>query len=178
MKMLFEVDKDGDVFIQDSRIAMMPKLWQIYKSKDGDKYVKFIIYVYDYHSPYRTKPLKERMRMVGDVIFGEKFNQKNLHNKKIEEAADEYIKVQYDPLMDQYQLYNEKIKEINDYLRSQSVNSENAEDIAKLMNAQFKITESRDKLSDMIIQRGDKEAKIHGGGNISRLEQMQMEDKI
>ena len=51
---LIEIDREGNVFLQDNSISLMPKLWEVYKHKRmGSNMVRWIVSMADYKSPYR-----------------------------------------------------------------------------------------------------------------------------
>ena len=67
---LIEIDRDGNVFLQDHTIALMPKLFDIYKNKRmGSNMVRWIVCMSDYKSPFRRLPEAERVRTVTYNIF-------------------------------------------------------------------------------------------------------------
>ena len=67
---LIDVGNDGNVFLQDKALALVPKLWAVYKKKGmGSKMVRWIVMVDDYKSPYRKKPLDERVELVTNIVF-------------------------------------------------------------------------------------------------------------
>ena len=65
-----EIDKEGNVLIQDNSIILMPKLFEVYKHKRmGSDMVRWIVCIADYKSPYRRLPEQERIRTVTYNIF-------------------------------------------------------------------------------------------------------------
>ena len=67
---LIDVDTDGNVFLNDNSIALMPMMWIVYKDKHmGSNMVKYIVGVYDYKSAFRRLPEDERIARVSYSIF-------------------------------------------------------------------------------------------------------------
>src|SRR3989304_6663393 len=106
---LIEISKDGNVFLQDHSIALMPKLWVVYKDKYmGSDMVRWIVAVEDYKSPYRNLPDLEREKKATFDIFGQTQYSKCKESIVID-AREEYCVYQYDPLIAQYKIMSEKI---------------------------------------------------------------------
>ena len=91
---LIDIDRDGNVFLQDNSIALMPKMWEVYKHKRmGSNMIRWIVSVADYKSPYRRLPEKERIRTVTYNIF-ESYKSKLCEDELVCEALEEYKKDQ------------------------------------------------------------------------------------
>lgn len=176
---LINVSNDGNVFLQDDSIALMPKMWAIYKDKNmGSNIVKWIVAIYDYKSPYRRLPLDERMSRVTYMIYGKERNPQE-KNKAVLEAIEEYVKLQYDPLIDEYNAMCEKSYEMTQVYRSIKPTQENIEDLSKLQTEMGKAAKSRDIIKEMILKDQESEAKISGTGSsdFSIFEQDERMDK-
>lgn len=162
---LIDVDKDGNVFMQDNSIALMPKLWEVYKDKHmGSNMVKWIVAVYDYKSPYRRLPIEERKSRVSYVIFDKNKNTKE-DNEKVVEAIDEYIKLQYDPLIDEYNAMCEQSYNMTKVYREMTCTAANLEEMTKLQQEIGKAAKSRDAHKDLIKKDQESDVKIQGTGS-------------
>lgn len=162
---LVEINKDGDVFLQDNSIALMPKLWAVYKKRSlGSNMVKWIVSVYDYKSPFRRLPLEERKVRASYSVYGK---EKNLKEKDefVLEAIDEYIKLQYDPLIDQYNAMCEQAYEIGKVFRNIKADKDNLEELNKLQKQMQEAATSRDKIKELILKDMESEVKISGTGS-------------
>jgi hypothetical protein len=172
MKTLFKVEKDGNVLLQDQTIALVPELFDVYKHKDyGSRAIKWIVNMYDYNSPYRNLPEMERKEAVTQDIYDKKSWYK-IEKDIIKEASEKYKKLQYDPLLEQYSVFNEKMAQFNEYVKKMPITGDNATELQKVMLGIDKIMEAREKLRKVIIARGEEDDKIHGGGELSFLEMM------
>jgi hypothetical protein len=161
---LIEVEKSGDVLLQDNSISLMPKLWVVYKDKKlGSDAVRWIVAMADYKSPYRRLPIQERERQVSFDIFG-KEKWINAQDKKIFEAIKEYNSFQRNPLIDQYNAMLEMSYKITETYKNMHPTSSNISDINKLAVEMQKSAESMEKLKELILKNQETESKIHGSG--------------
>jgi len=172
MKTLFKIEKDGNVLLQDQTIALSPELFALYKHKDyGSRAIRWIVSMYDYNSPYRNLPESERKQEVTFDIYKKKSHY-ILEKDIVKEAAAKYQKLQYDPLLEQYSVFNEKMAQFNEYIKKMPITGDNATELQKVMLGIDKIMEAREKLRKVIIARGEDDETIHGGGELSFLEMM------
>lgn len=162
---LVDIDRDGNVFLQDNSIALMPKMWAVYKNrKMGSKMVKWIVSVYDYKSPFRRLPLDERKARVSYAIYGKDKNPKE-NDDLIQEAIEEYTKLQYDPLIDQYNAMCEQAYKMTKVYRDIEPSENNLEELNKLQEQMQKAATSRDKIKELILKDMESETKISGTGS-------------
>jgi hypothetical protein len=159
---LIEIDKDGNAFLQDDSIALMPKMWEVYKHKRmGSKMVKWIVAVYDYKSPFRRFPEDERKIQVSFSIY-EKNTNSLANDELVVEAIEEYIKFQYDPLIDEYNSMLEKSYQMTKVYRDIMPTDKNLEDLNKLQVEMGKAAKSRDAHKQLILKDKETESKIQG----------------
>ena len=168
---LIDIDTDGNVFLHDDSIALIPELFAVYKNKHmGSKMVKYIVSVYDYKSPLRRLPLGERRSRVSYIIYGK---QKAIDESKIKDAIDEYLKLQFDPLIDEYNAMCEQSYKMTKVFLSIEPTAENLEDLNKLQTEMGKAAKSRDAHKELIKKDSESDTKIQGTGSedFSLLEQ-------
>lgn len=159
---LINVGKDGNVFLQDDSIALMPELWKVYKDKNlGSNAVKWIVSVYDYKSPFRRLPLEERKSRASYAVYSKEKSTKT-ENKLVIAAVDEYVKLQYDPLIDEYSAMCEQSFNMTQVYRDMIPTKENLEDMAKLQEQLGKAAKARDAHKALILKDQESEAKIQG----------------
>lgn len=159
---LIDIDKDGDVFIQDNSIALMPCLWKVYKTRGlGSDMVKWIVSVYDYKSPFRRLPEEERISRVTYAIYGKESTSK-FKREEVTDAVQEYIKLQYDPLIDQFNAMSEQMFKMNLVYKSIEPTKDNLEDLNKLQTEMGKAAKSREQIKELILKDQESEAKISG----------------
>lgn len=162
---LIDIGKDGNVFLQDHSIALMPKMWDVYKDKHlGSKMVRWIVMVYDYKSPYRRLPEQERIAKANLILLGSKSSSK-ITSEKVIAAIDEYQKLQYDPLIDQYNAMGEQMFKMNVVYRGIEPNEKNIEDLNKLQTEMGKAAIARDKIKELIMKDQENDMKIAGTGS-------------
>lgn len=175
--MLFNISKDGDVFTQDPTVKAIPEFIDLYKAKGyGSKYIRYVVMVCDYESPYRMKPMVERKKAVSRDIFGI-YHEPTLNDEIVLKAIDKYNYLQYDPIIELDQMYREKMAEFNEFIKNTTMNAENMEEILKAMKMQKEIVQSsmdiRKMASDVIKNRNQK-LVIRGGFN----ERALIEDRL
>ena len=161
---LIDVGSDGNVFLQDKSIALVPSLWAVYKKKGmGSKMVRWIVMVDDYKSPYRKKPLDERIELVTNIVFG-KPKYKSCEDKLVLLARSEYSKIQYDPLIDQYNAMSDQIYKMTKVYKNIVPTEENLEDLNNIQIQMGKASKSRDDIKTLIVKDQESEVKIQGAG--------------
>lgn len=162
---LIDIDTDGNVFLQDNSIALAPNLWAVYKHKNmGSNMVKYIVGVYDYKSPFRRLPEEERKTRVAYSIYS-KDNAPRESERIVIEAIEEYLKLQYDPLIDQYNTMGEQIYKMNKVYGKMIPTESNLEDMNKIQDQMGKAALARDKIKDLILKDQQSESNIKGTGS-------------
>lgn len=162
---LIDVDKDGNVLLQDNSIAFMPNMWLVYKDKHmGSNMVKWIVAVYDYKSPYRRLPIEERKARVSNMLFGKEKNPKE-SNELIVDAVDEYLKLQYDPLIDEYNAMCEQAYNMTKVYRSMTCTEKNFDDMTSFQEKMNKAAKARDSHKELIKKDSESDVKIQGTGS-------------
>lgn len=171
MRQLFSIEVDGDVKLQDDTFLLIPELRTVYE-KLGSKFIRYIVFMADYKSPYRQLISSEREVEVCEDIWNKKPQElKELKGELVKAAMDKYKRLQYDPLIEQYLVYTEKIAEYNQWLRDMPISKDNAEMLGRVMKAQTDIRVSREELQVLILKK-EEESKMMGGGEASLLEEL------
>lgn len=176
---LINVDRDGNVFLSDKGIVLLPKLFAVYKhSRMGSDMVKWIVGVYDYESPYRKLPLEQRISTVTYNLFKKK-KHSYCADEVVKEAVIEYELNQYDELVEAYNLLRQKNFERMQRLKALSVVPENMDEINRLQHEIVKATEEIDKLKGIIIKNQQEHVNIRGKKEVtfSVMEERQRMDK-
>ena len=162
---LVEIDKDGNAFLQDDSIALMPKLWAVYKDKyGGSKMVRWIISMDDYKSPFRRLPEEERSERLTMNIFGKRTLKRTTENL-VTEARYEYKMLQFDPMVDQYNAMSEQMFLMTQVFKSMKPSKDNLADLNDMQIKMQKAAEAREKLKAMIIKDQDSDSQIKGTGS-------------
>jgi len=160
---LVDIDKEGNAFLQDHSIALMPNMWKVYKHKRmGSKMVRWIVSMFDYKSPYRRVPQKERRREVTYNIFG-KANHALCNDVLVLGAIKEYDRLQFDPLIHQYNAMIDKSYELTELYQGIEADEDNMSKITKMQKDMKEAAESREKIKELILKNQEDEIKIHGG---------------
>jgi len=161
---LIDVGTDGNVFMNDKGLALVPALWAVYKKKGmGSNMVRWIVMVDDYKSPYRKLPIDERERLVTQIVFG-KDKYKTCQDSLVEQARYQYNKMQYDPLIDQYNAMSDQIYKITKVYKNIVPNEDNLDDLNKIQIEMGKASKARDDIKTLIIKDQESEVKIQGAG--------------
>lgn len=161
---LIDVGSDGNVFMNDKGLALVPSLWAVYKKKGmGSNMVRWIVMVDDYKSPYRKKPLDEREELVTNIVFG-KAKYKTCQDALVVAAREEYAKMQYDPLVDQYNAMSNQIYKMTKVYKAMIPTKENLSEINDIQIQMGKSSKARDDIKTLIIKDQESEVKIQGAG--------------
>ena len=159
---LIEIKKDGNVFLQDDSIALMPNMWRLYKDrKGGSNQIRWIVSVFDYKSPLRRLPEEERKAQASYNVFKENKNPRE-NTKVVQDAIMEYRKYQYDPLIDQYNSMSEQMFKMNEIYRAMKPTTKNLEEMNKLQGEMAKAAKARDAIKELILKDQETETKIQG----------------
>jgi len=159
---LIDIDKEGNVIIQDNSITLMPKLYEVYKHKRmGSDMVRWIVCIADYKSPYRRLPEEERVRTVTYNIFS-KYKHSYCSDDLVLDALNEYKKLQYDPLIDQYNAMSEQMYKVTQVYRNMVPTQKNLEDLNDIAIKMEKAALARDKIKALILKDQESDAKISG----------------
>lgn len=161
--MLFYIDEKELTVLHPDAVKLCPELGVL-----SDKEVAFIVLAYDYKSPFRQYPERQREQQAMWKVFG--MDQPNLLTKhSIVVAKEKYISLQYDPKITLVATFYKKIDSL-----SRSMEAE--ESPSKLKN----IIENIDTLKSMITKYENeidadvqKKGVIKGGASLSWLEEAQ-----
>lgn len=161
---LIDINTDGNIFLHDKSIALLPCLWEVYKDKYlGSNMVKYIVAVYDYKSPYRKLPEDERKNRVAYMVYG-KDKATRESDKKVSLAVEEYLKQQYDPLVDQYMTMGEQMYKMNKVYKEIEPTAKNLDELNDIQKKMGISAESRDKIKTLILKDQQTESNIKGTG--------------
>jgi predicted acyl esterase len=158
---LVDIENDGNVFLLDKSIALAPKLFAVYKDKNmGSRMVRWVVAVEDYKSIYRKLPTEEREKQACENLLDGETGY--MRNAKVTSAREEYRKLQYDPLLDQYWAMTDKMNEITKIFRGIKVDAKNLDEVNDMAIKMEKAAESREKLEKRIVASLEKGVQIHG----------------
>jgi len=161
---LIDVGSDGNVFINDKGVSLVPTLWAVYKKKGmGSNMVRWIVMVEDYKSPYRKLPMDEREELVTNIVF-DKPKYKTCQDAMVEDARMEYNRMQYDPLVDQYNAMSDQIYKMTKVYKGMIPTAENLADINDIQIQMGKSSKARDDIKTLIVKDQESEVKIQGAG--------------
>jgi len=174
---LIDIDTDGNIFIHDKGVAMLPRMWKVYKDKYlGSKAIKWIVAMYDYKSPYRSLPKDERETIVNNLIL-EKENCPFKDKEKIVDAIKEYKAINYDADYEEYRAMVDKSAEAIKVFKEMKVTKDNLKLINDLQVEMGKSAKSRRDLKNAIladIESGNKMQGMGGDDDLSWFEQKEM----
>ena len=98
-------------------------------------------------------------------MYWEKNKNPKQKDQLVINAIEEYIKLQYDPLIDEYNSMCDKSYEMTKMYRGITPTESNLEDLNKLQEQMGKAAISRDKIKALILKDQESEAKISGTGS-------------
>jgi uncharacterized protein YdaU (DUF1376 family) len=162
---LIDVDNEGNLFLKDKAVALLPKLWEVFKERTlGSNMVRWIVLVDDYKSPYRKLPTEEREVLISKIIFS-KERSKHFKNEKVLAAREEYRRAQYDPLIDQFNAMSDQMFQMNRIYREMKPTKENLDEMNDLQAKMAKAAKAREEVKQLIIKDQQEEVKIQGSGS-------------
>jgi hypothetical protein len=177
--LLFDIEKDGNVLLQDKSIALCPAIFEVYKHKRmGSDAVRWIVMVHDYKSPYRNLPIEERKKYVTKILF-DKESHYILDDPLFVNAVEQYKVLQYDPILEQYMAMRDKMYEKTKIYKTKDVNEKNLSEINELEVEFEKSATALEKIKQIIIKNMESDVKFTGKemNNLSLLEQQLAMDK-
>ena len=115
-----EVENTADgLTLTDKSYEFVPEFRKL-KKKYGEKGVIWVICIHDYWSPYRALDMEKRRSLVGKDLFqNTKIHVKFNGCKIMTSAIEKYRELQYDPMLDSYNLMSRKIKAINNVIEGE-----------------------------------------------------------
>lgn len=130
--------------ITDPMAYSIPEFRDVYKEY-GEMALFWIILVYDYWSPLRNLSQNERMQEATKSISKKlKITKEMIEDSVFINAIEKYKALQYDPILEQYQIYSQKIKEINLIVESKKATFDSIRDIQDIIK-------NMEKISEMVI---------------------------
>lgn len=171
--LLIEVGKDGNVLLNDKSIAFCPSLFKVYQHpRMGSNMVRWIVMVYDHKSPYRNLPYSERIKSVTAVCF-DKTEHYLTEDDIVKEAVEEYKKLLYNPLIDQYNAIREKMQAKTNIYKKMIPTEDNFTQLSDMEVEMEKTATSLEKIKEKILKDMESKDKIKGAeeGDLSIIEQ-------
>lgn len=110
MSMIFFVDTKNNVLLHPDAISLCPELALL-----NDKEVLFIIYAFDYHSPFRQYPERQRLSKAIWQVFQDNpkgFLEPEERSTVLKNGIECYRGLQYDRNVELIEMYNRKIDEL------------------------------------------------------------------
>lgn len=173
---LIDIDTDGNVFLHDKSVALLPEMWKVYKNRRlGSKAVKWIVSMYDLASPYRRFPEQSREEMVNAKIL-ESTECTFKKNKDVLSAIEEYRKLQYDPLIYEYQSMVNKSYEIMEVYKNMKITKDNIKEANDIQKSIGQAAQSRTNIKEMLIKQQNENVQISGMDNTDDLSLFEQED--
>jgi hypothetical protein len=160
---------DGQVYLQKEAVKLCPSISLLDQNQ-----IKFLISVYDYvGGPLRGQPESRRKELAASFFFLEGTDKKKQilileKSKDFQKAIEEFVSIIYDPDKNSYDVYLDKLEQVNTSIRSCD-----PKDIAKFMNAATQLRTEIDRLK-LKIERQDVATiniELKGGRKLSLLEE-------
>jgi len=174
---LIDIDTDGNILMKDKGVALLPKLFKVYKDKYlGSKAVKWIVAMHDYRSPYRSLPKGQRETLINNMYL-EKDKCTFKGKQLVIDAIKEYKTISYDPDYEEYRSMVDKSSEVIQVFKQLKVDAENISTINDLQVEMGKAAKSRRELKNAIIKEiesGNKMSGVGGDDDLSIFEQEEM----
>lgn len=133
----------------------------------SEEEILFIVYAYDYCSPFSAFPEEDRVRRASLQVWAD--NRLELLTKpKIKNAIEAYKSLQYNPKIELTKAYQDKINEIQIRLLVETSDQKIKAMLESIKNLRASIRE----LEQEVLAVYEEEGKLIGGGERSFLENM------
>lgn len=110
MSMVFYADTKNNVLLHPDAIQLCPELALL-----DDKDILFIIYAFDYHSPFRQYPERQRLSKAIWQVFQDNpkgYLEPEERSTQLRNAIECYKSLQYNRNIELIEMYNRKIDEL------------------------------------------------------------------
>jgi hypothetical protein len=144
---LIQTNKAGDIDYS-ATLAQLPKCRKVFDSM-GREYLLYIILMYDYNSKFRLRPIEKKQE---DCIKELGLNKKKLSSSLLSEAIAEYKVTQYDEFYESFIVDRNKLEELNKVISETALNTENSENMIKLMLSKEKLRACIKKQEEELIK--------------------------
>ncbi len=139
MAKLFDIVK-SEIVISPHVLAVpaIKRIWDRDKSKSKEKAYKeisYIVFMYDFHSPYRDLPQLERESTIKQHIFKE---EKWEPDVQLKEAVEVYRQLQETPLTRLLSAHMNNVDKLTAYLNTIDFNGKDFEDASKTADSMMK----------------------------------------
>ena len=151
--------------LSDDLYTLVPEFRDV-SVKYGDKGILFIVCIHDYWSPYRGLDIGDRKKIVSkDIKLKASDVTHLLADDIVQDAIDKYNDLQYDPILDSYNLMSSKIKSMNQVIATKEVTMESIKSVQEALKGNEKINEMVMKMADH-IKESSKKSPFRGYVNI------------
>lgn len=157
------MDADYEVILRPECIKLCPEL-RVLKPDE----IKFIVLAYDYQTPYRLLPERERERRAMDKVWGDQVPGL-LDRESIKIATYCYKGLQYDTKRELIRSYETKISKLLVQLDEETSPSQ----IEKITKAIDSLRGTINRLDQEITTEVISKGVIKGGGELSFLDELQ-----
>lgn len=169
--MLFKINKDERIVVNPDALMLCPELKKLQRKKE-EKKILYIIYAFDYESPYHRFPEAERIKKSIGSIFGGK-PPDDLDSDEMKLCIQEYKSLQFDVRYETMKAYEEKIMKLNIELLSEAAPKRVSDIDTAIVTLENRIKKiQRDIYTDEEANR-----VIQGGGKMSFVEKWQENQK-
>ena len=162
----FEVDNSVDgIEVIDKFYLAVPEMRDTMKKYDS-KVVMFIVCMFDYWSPYRNVEFEERKMIVCNDIFQDsKAHVSIMKDQMVKRAIKKYKDLQYDPILDSYNVIGKKVRLMNEVIDQKEVTLESIKNIQDAIKGNEKINEMMMKMQEHIKEM-ERKSPFRGFTNI------------
>ncbi len=171
--MLFKINKNEKVVVNPEALMLCNALKRLHKIPARAKDILYIIYAFDYESPFHKFPEAERIKKAKLHIFGQDPGPDFDKDPILIEAIDEYKGLQFDVRYETMKNYEQKVMMLNAELLNETLARKIGDIDAAIAKLETRIVNIQDEIYK------DEEAKrvIQGGGKMSFIEKWQENQK-
>ena len=151
--------------LSDDLYILVPEFREV-SEKYGDKGILYIVCMHDYWSPYRGLDIGDRKKIVAKDVKLRASDVSHLEADSIvKRAVKKYNELQYDPILDSYNLMSSKIKSMNQVIATKEVTIESIKIVQDALKGNEKINEMVMKMQTH-IKESSKKSPFRGYVNI------------
>jgi hypothetical protein len=157
MKSFIDIETTHDgLVLSDDLFILVPDFREI-SEKYGSKGVLWIVCLYDYWSPYRGLDIGDRKKIIAKDIRIKVGNITHIDaDPLMKSAIKKYKDLQYDPILDSYNMMSTKIRVMNESIDSTAVTMDSIKTVQDALKGNEKINEMIMKMQNHIKESSKK----------------------
>lgn len=177
--MLFSIVPKKSIFETNPELLSIPEFANL-----SEKQMRFLVYAYDYRSPYRQLPMDDRKKKAAltagyKIESSKNFAREGVLPESMEKGASKYLELQYDEDWENLKAFDEQMKEIRDFLKKKDKKSAELKMATQMMKDMVSLNKAREELvKSMGLRDGEEEDSDIVIKEVSTLDLINQEDNL